>query len=456
MRIGDMGEGSRRRLWRLFLFVAASIAAGLSPVASALNALGLAFDPAFGTQGFVSIPRHTSADPSAPITPVGMVHLPAAGGYVALSLQTVSGNARMVLSRFTDAGALDTGWGVNGNQLPGLPVPYMADGTTHSIRLVAGQQSGQDVFYLAFSLNNGGGSQALAVAKFTASGAFAADFGFGGYAASTLPTSAPLGLREVRGAAFTLVFGAPVLVVVVAAPNNRLVFTRAHGAEGAALSDQGGGSSIVFGANINVFQMRANGPNHVEILGSAANDAFYADYDAGTLTLASRVFRFGCTGGTSWAAVDALEHPAAFNGDALVISRAQCSSGETRALMARITNIATAPSAIWQAVTGTNLPACTSGTQPCTQALLAYDENLPHLALVVTPQGELAPVRTADGSALPRQNMAGIGGPAAAQPSTIRGAVFRYPRLIGFGTQAPATAGLAGLRLDGLFADGFD
>jgi hypothetical protein len=444
--------GLGQRLARLFFIaVLAAFAAG---EAFASNALGVAFDPAFGTNGFTPLPAHANADAGTTITPIGIVHLDVAGGYVAASMQRVSGNYRMVLTRYTENGAVDGSWGTSGSQLPALPSPYLASSTADYVRIVAGRESGQDIFYLAFSLFSSPDLY-IAVAKFQASGAFDPGFGNGGYAVSKLPASAPVGLLTLQGAAFTEVFGLPVLVVAVNAVGNRLVFTRAHGTGTAALSDQGGGSSLVLGATPTFMQARTFGPNHIELVGAANNDAFYIDYDAGTLTASTRVFRLPCPSGSNWSAIDAIARPAAFGGDALVVGRSSCIGQGVTSIVARVADIATTHTMVWSAQTETN-SACNSSNSPCPAAMLAYDDAHPQHALTVTPLGYLAPVRLADGATLPTFGIGSIGGPAAAQPSTYRGIAFRWPRLVGFGVIPPSTQGVAGLVLDGIFGDGFD
>lgn len=453
MRSGNIGKkGWRQMLWRVGLILGASLAVH-GTAAAASNAIGLSVDPAFGSEGFAAIPRYASADPGTTITPVGLVRLSTAGGYVAATLQNVSNLPRLVLTRFTDGGQLDTGWGVGGSQLPALPSPYLTGSSTSAIRLVAGQESGQDTFYLAFSLQ-GTPSFSVAVAKFHASGAFDANFGFGGYGVSSLPVSAPGGIQELRGAAHSVVFGIPVLVVAVAAPGNKIVFSRAHGSGAAAMSDQGGTSVVTFGSAVTFLQMRTAGPNNVELVGSAGNDALYLRYDAGTLERVSRVFRFRCPAGTNWSVIDALERPAAFGADALLAGRAFCDGIGAVAVTVRMADIATAPTEIWSARTETNA-TCTSTTAPCLPVMLAYSDSFAQIAATVTPNGRLVPVRLDTGAVLAGNPMNGFGGNIYPQHSSYRGIAFRYPSLVGFGLYVPQVNGLVGLVVDGLFIDGF-
>ncbi|MBL8300959.1 MAG: hypothetical protein JNN30_21670 [Rhodanobacteraceae bacterium] len=436
---------------RLVLGVATCLAA-IDSGNAASNPIGLAFDPGFGVGGHIQLPRYPTADASTTVTPLGVIHLDARGGYVAATLQRAGNEPRIVLTRYTELGGLDTSWGNGGSLMPALPSPY---GPGNAVRLVAGTENGDDIFYLAFSLSSDSIAFSVAVAKFTASGAFDASFGFGGYAVSSLPFSAPEGLRELRGAAFTPVFGLPVLVVAVGAANNRLVFSRAHGSGTAALSDQGSGSSLAFGFPPQVLQARTNGPNHIEIVGSIGNEAFYADYDAGALVLNSRTFRFPCTGGTTASAIDAIARPAGWNGDVLVAGRSLCVGQGRVSTVARVANIALAPSVVWHADTETGA-SCLPGTAAtCPQVMLAYSDSYPGVAITATPLKNLVPVDIVAGTPMAATPLGALDAQITAEPSSYRGIVFRYPRLVSFGVKFPSVQGLAGLIVDGLFINGF-
>ncbi|MDC8013904.1 hypothetical protein [Tahibacter soli] len=452
MHNGNIGKrGLGKRLAQMILAVA--FAAFASAGAFASNALGVAIDPAFGANGFTALPRYPTADPGTTVAPIGIAHLDVAGGYMVATLQRVSGNDRMVLTRYTESGAIDAGWAFGGSQLPGLPVPYTPGGSLNAIKLVAGKEAGQDIFYLAFSLFSSPDFY-VAVAKFRADGSFDPNFGVGGYVSSRLPVSAPAGLLTVGGAAFTEVFGQPVLVVAVTGKNNRLVFTRAHGSGAGALSDQGGGSALTMLATPNILQMRGSGLNHVELVGSVANDALYMDYDAGTLVARPRVFRLPCPAGSNWSAVDAIARPGAFVDDALVAGRSSCIGQGVTSMVARVQNIVNAPVFPWTAVTETNTTC--NGTGPCIPVVFAYDDAHPDYALTVTPGGNIAPVRVADGATLSTFLLSNVGGASYPIHSTYRGTVFRWPRLVGFGVILPSSEAVSGLVIDGLFSDGFD
>ncbi|MBL8300960.1 MAG: hypothetical protein JNN30_21675 [Rhodanobacteraceae bacterium] len=457
----------RNGLSRLIVGVMAWVAVAGSCFAGS-NPIGLAFDPGFGTAGFSTIPLQPVADAGSSAVPIGVIHLAVGGGYVLASLQRVSSVYRIVLTRYTEAGMLDTSWGVNGSQMPALPSPHVDFGfisgnETNTMRLVAGSENGQDIFYLAFSLRQGVDDFSVAVAKFVASGAFDSSFGFGGYAVSKLPNSAPGGLDRLRGAAFTLVFGLPVLVVVVEAPGNRLVFSRAHGAGSAALSDQGGGSSVLFSSSLTITQVRTNGPNHIELVGRLGTEALYADYDAGTLALNYRTTVFPCPFSTAGSVIDAIERPAGWNGDVLVAARADCPTVGIVSLVARIAAVATAPNMVWYASTGTNDASCTIATTPlpCLPAMLAYSANYPGVAITRTPNSRLVPVDVINGRAMEATPFSALSVDGSIVPnfSSYRGTLFRYPRLVGFGQLAgsgTAQYGIAGLFVDGLFINGFN
>ncbi|HJU38889.1 MAG TPA: hypothetical protein VJ724_04900 [Tahibacter sp.] len=456
MQSRDIDKGGLLiRLARIILAIGVVLASTTAP-AGAANPFGLAPDPTFGTNGFTALPAHASTTPGAPITPIGIVRLDIGGGYIAATLQRVSAIDRIVLTRYAENGQFDIGWGTGGSQMPGLPPPLVFAGAD-TIKLVAGRENGQDIFYVAFTVVSGGISS-VAVAKFLASGAFDASFGFGGYATSTLPVGAPIGLISVQGAAFTEVFGLPVLVVALGANGGRLVFTRAHGLGTAALSDQGGGSSILIGAVPQVMQMRALGPDRVEVVGAVNYDALYVDYHAGTLASSWRMFDMPCQGANIASSVDAAARPAAFGGDTLVYGRAVCDTG-SHVVVARIANVATpAASLVWWR----NVEAdsqCNGGVAPCPTMLLAHDDAMGDHALVVTPLLRAYPVRLSDGVAGTGAYLSDVGSPSSyPQPSTYRGAVLRWPRLVGYGQVSlfDATRGITGLRFDSLFADGFE
>jgi hypothetical protein len=236
------------------------------------------------------------------------------------------------------------------------------------------------------------------------------------------------------------------------------VFTRAHGSGTAALSDQGGGSSILIGAGPVVTQMRTFGPNHVELVGAVSTvHALYVDYDAGTLASSWRMLDLPCQGTAGWSMIDAVAHPAAFGGDTLVYGRVLCSTG-VNTVVARIANVAaTSAQVVWWRVVEAG-DQCNQGPVPCPQMMLAYDEAMLDHALLVTPLRWFYPLRLSDGTLrLPGDSMASFGTPYPL-PSTYRGGVLRHPRLVGFGEAAPfdATKGVTSMLFDGIFSGDFD
>src|SRR3569623_3650174 len=74
------------------------------------NVLGLGPDTSFGAGGFVAVPNWPSIDSGTQPVALGLAHMDVSGGYLAATLQRVGGNWRMVLSRYPEAGAVDTGW----------------------------------------------------------------------------------------------------------------------------------------------------------------------------------------------------------------------------------------------------------------------------------------------------------------------------------------------------------
>ncbi|HJU38890.1 MAG TPA: hypothetical protein VJ724_04905 [Tahibacter sp.] len=446
------------RLVRLILAVGVLVASTTGP-AHAANLLGIVPDPTFGANGFAPLQPFSGADAGTTIRPIGFARLDVAGGYVAATLQRVAGVERMVLTKFAQNGQPDTAWGAGGSLLPALPAPVSSSGD--GVKLVAGRVNGEDIFYLAFNLV-AGGNRYVAVARFLGNGAFDTRFGVGGYATSTLPVSAPAGLLNVEGAAFTDVSGEPTLVVALAASGGRLVFTRAHGAGATALSDEGGGASMLVSGVPTIMQMRAFGPNHVEVVGTLDGNALYVDYDAGALTSSWRVFDLPCpTGsGSPEVMIDAVAHPAAFGSDVLVYARMRCVAGMYE-VVARIANIASQVQplgVVWQSTVEIG-SACNFGAVACAAMFLAIDDAIPNHALVTSPLSRHYPVRLADGTVRPYGALSQIGTPSPyPRPSAYRGTVLHHSRLVGFGqaTAADATPGITSVLVDGLFADGFE
>src|SRR5262249_51996453 len=162
----------------------------------------------------------------------------------------------------------------------------------------------------------------------------------------------------------------------------------------ATFSDQGGGSVVTLSLSPQVLHARNRGPDHIEVFGSVREDALYIDYNAGALTASSGTFRLPCPAGGEWAKLDAIAHPAGYGGDALVLGRSLCNGQGMTSTVARVANIATAPSIVWSADTETG-SGCDLHFSPCMPAVLAYDDTHPEYALTVTPLGRLAPVRVA-------------------------------------------------------------
>src|SRR3569623_896275 len=74
------------------------------------NNRGLGLDTSFGAGGFVAVLNWPSIDSGTQPVALGLAHMDVSGGYLAATLQRVGGNWRMVLSRYPEAGAVDTGW----------------------------------------------------------------------------------------------------------------------------------------------------------------------------------------------------------------------------------------------------------------------------------------------------------------------------------------------------------
>jgi hypothetical protein len=446
-------------LWQQFsrfiLMVGMGVAALAGP-AHASNALGLAYDQSFGNFGYQSTPYYATADLAVDMKPIGLVHL-SGGGYIQATLQQVGGNPRIVLARFTEDGQIDGNWGNNGSELPGLPVPYVA-GSNSFIYLVDGNQGGQDIFYLAYSFLSGS-NYYVAVAKFLANGSFDANFGQGGYVSSNLPNRAPAGLDVVLGAAFVTVSGTPTLVVGVGTSSVGFALIPVAGTGPGAIPDNSNTVILQLGGYPRIFQARSRAGDHVEWLGMFNGNALHLDFDATTHGVATHTFQFHCPNGmlANQSGIDAIERPAAFGDDVLLLGRESCSDVGGVALVARVAGLATAPVETWITRTEANT-ACSSLNTQCETAYLGYSEANPGIAVTITPQRTVAPVRIPSGAAMPRLPLDTISPFTTILPSTYRGTIYRYPRIVTYAEPqfGPSGHGLVGLLLDGLFSDTFD
>ncbi len=455
------GEAKARGLRGWGRHAALALAALLSWAATAAraedNVLALAPDPGFGGGGFQAMPYNTGANSAAGQSLFGLVHFDIAGGYLAGSLQQVNGNTRMVLARYTEAGQLDLTWGSNSLEMPGLGAPYAPGFSTRNVKLVVGQSGGEDIFYLAFNYYDGVDAT-LAVARFRANGAFDGGFGAGGYATTTLPGSLPGGHGAfLLGAAFTTVGGAPTMVMATrAVGNNKVVFVRAAGTGGSALSDDGAGLVQSYASALNVNQMRENGSGsgYVQLVGSLGTQGAYINYNAGSPNVTTKVFTVHCPMGTSASTIDAIERPSGFGSDVLLLARANCIGYGFVSLLDRYQNIDSSPSDVWTSVVG-GASSCSQLDSPCNASLLAYSASQPDLALTVTGDGNYVPVTLSTHTVQDFYPEGAVGTNPLIQPSSYLGAVYRFPRLVGPASN-PGGAGIGAVTVDRIFRGRFD
>jgi hypothetical protein len=123
--VPDMTGSFSGRVQRRFAPLAALACLFAVPLAQAQHVAPMIPDASFGISGYAPIPSVDIATPGA--SPLGFVRLPLSGGYLMLSVQTVGGVSRVVASRFTEAGAVNTAWGSGGSlAYGGIPAPKNA------------------------------------------------------------------------------------------------------------------------------------------------------------------------------------------------------------------------------------------------------------------------------------------------------------------------------------------
>jgi hypothetical protein len=251
--------------------------------------------------------------------------------------------------------------------------------------------------------------------------------------------------------------GTPTLVVLVPIGNMKFTFVRAAGSGSNALSDDGPSAIVNFSPNpIYLLQLRAHGANRVAVVGAESPSGWYGEYDAATHAFASTTLHFRCSNGFEGnSAIEAIAFPAAFGGDALVEGKVSSCLDGPYAVLARVADIGIAPSLVWNTLTDTNTDPCSSNYSACTNSLLAYSDARPDVAITVSPDGIAVPVRLRDGAKLGENYVANLDPGVNFMASNQRGYVFDGTRLLGV-AQSSGAAGVAALRVDRLFGDGFE
>lgn len=414
---------------------------------------GTAIDPGFGSGGIAAVPPY---DASYVVSDIfGFVHLPISGGYLVFTKQTKAGVEHVVATRFTDAGVLDTGWGVGGQQTYAVPTPTGTDA-----RVVVAVEGGAERIYLVGRFVSG--TPYLMVATFGANGAFQ------NFSSSDVHTSFQNdGVGEVLAVeAGATTVGQGLLIAVKGASSSSATVALVGAIYTNNLPGQiYPGSTTVPRASFRINGMQDRGDGKVDILGTEGSQAVYMRFDPHNFTVETeKFFNFPCqTGFATSSVADGMVHPASFGGDVLVGGRVACSSGDAYSIAARVASIDLAPAVAW----GTRLegvinPSLAFGNcqQPfyaagCSTANIAYSTSTEageaffgstypaviHLDLGTAPAG-------LTGADFTLANQVVL-------PSAKYGSHYQYPYLVGVAANG-AQLGLGRVAVDRIFADRVD
>ena len=242
------------------LWAAAGALVALSATSAPAHATGL--DAAFGTAGFNLTPLATGASDRYQ----GTIAAPGGGTYN-VGYTTVAGNNRaFVLTKVTDAGKLDTGFGIDGvATLDVNPGPFIAgpnapsgaaqpgpNGSSEVARGVAVQSDGKIIVSgQAETLQDGSKPDSrdadIYVARFRASGILDTTFGVGGIARLDLSD----GITQFTGTPATTTLNGDQSWGLQVRPDNKIVVIGARGTDTSA--------PAITDRNLAIAQLSANG-----------------------------------------------------------------------------------------------------------------------------------------------------------------------------------------------------
>lgn len=416
----------------------------------------IAPDRSFGSGGFAALPVVSPATPGS--VPLGFVRMPSSGGYLYFSVQQVGANLRVIASRYTDAGAINTGWGSGGNLVYAVPVPDGVGGGAPlediQARVVVGLEGSPaaEIVYLVgrFSGN-------LTVARFAADGTFLS------FASDPLPIGFAFGPGSISAVAAggNLFGGNTGLLVAVQGRSSEINRT-------ALIQIQGGSIFETFGIRLNRPDLRINqivlqADGKADLVGTQGAKATYLRYDArSNVLLNEQFFDLPCASSATLASVaDGIVRGGALVNDVLISGRSQCGSGQQSSVV-RIASVETLPTVAWSIGTGTDLGGCTALLDPCLASFVTLSGVVPGRAYAVTPGAYLAQVDvTGSGRLLGRDALMGEAGGSALVivPSNKFGASHAHPSIAGIGysvTPGGAVFGFGRVVLDRLFAGEFD
>lgn len=416
----------------------------------------LALDRSFGGgYGLATLPF---VDPTFPqATPIGFVRLPSSGGYVYFSKQRVSGQNRVVASRFTDDGQPVTAWGNGGNLVYSMPAPD--DDPTYGAtqaRVAVGIEGGSEVLYVIGRFSSGGVAY-LSVASIGANGAFL------NFSSNDLKTLLPIngfGSLVAATTATRLYGGSPGLMVAAQGSGAEIDKTALVQIIGGTIRTDYSGT--LSRPNLRVRQLVPNALGWMDVFGAEVNTAMYVQFSSnnGRDVIHEYVFDLGCSPST-------LDGGNFGSSPLLVAGRRNCGDGFASVVAAvQIPTPTSTPTIAWLVPTATN-----SSLDGCND-LLAQCLAIPPLkvaqdqVVAVTADGYLAHVRTSpDGNSAwlaGRDRLLGQqagGSILTIVPANRFGYDAVYPSLVGassFQSGLNTILGFGRVALDRLFADGLD
>lgn len=454
------------RIVRAAIALSAFLAA--APLAAQYQG-GMIPDPSFGSNGFGALPQ---LDPTQTvIAPIGFVRLTLTDGYVYFHVQQIGANSRVVATRFNNNGTIDTEWGNNGSLIYAIPVPaYASPGdplglearlgiVVEEVPATAGPDGNpiMDVIYLVARMTTD--TNYLYVARFEDSGAFLS------FTTSNLSAHFVGGAGSITALAMRQALSkAPEAIVAVRGGGAETNKTAVVPVRRDMILDGPGSSLSLTRPDLRINQLIYPDDNYIDALGTASGMAMYAQYDpSGNAWVTERSFHFSCQSGTPTGSVaDGLLRPASLGADVLIVGRHVCTDTPVYSALARVANIATAPSVAWTVRTSSDAAGCSNLTDVCVYSFAAVSSSIPDRAYVAgnsrLAQVDIGsqPGRLVGSDAL---FTAVPGVTRLVTPSFRYGADEVYPQLVGFGMVADSSGldmGFGRIFVDRIFADGVE
>jgi hypothetical protein len=441
-------------------FCIASLLLIASATASAQWLAGMVYDPQFGA----NVPQ---LDMSSEVLPIGFVELPKSGGYLFFTAQVLSGNVRIVETRFRDDGTLDTAWATTG--------PYAAQASLLTVLPAPDFDSVSESFKarVAVDIDATAGTEKIYFMELIADGGVLAvtEFGSDGTELSSNIISSTAffegSVASIEAIATGVSLGTSSIGTLVA-----LQGSGAESSSSALIGVSGNVPTTPLSLDvryvmtnpllrINFMAGRADGA--VDIAGTEDKKALYALVDAAAKVLqVENDFDLACPSGSPAASVlDGMARipPASDDSTVIVTGRVDCGMTGKLSEVARVANI-TLPisSTVLSASFPEVLPNCDMDfdTAGCESSFLTVPSAAPDTALMLTPGLNLMHVDISGTNA----NVAGEEANSAASgaplfvPSFNFGFSLRYPYLVGLSVDAHENLGIRRIAIDRIFADG--